>query len=347
MTAFPQILPSTRLAIQATAAVGLAISLVDLVGIERPYWVMLTAVVVMVGSIGETLSKSIDRTAGTLFGLATGIIIYAAAEWISFPTIILLAMATATMVFFVFVNYRLMVVALSIMLVILFRLGGADDMLLLVRLYDTAIGALIAGVVSIVVLPIPTRRPALATIATYVDDLKTTIHDAIDAIIKGEWSGAIDDNAERLRRSETNFTALANALRAESVVFGGHGRNARQALAVLPVLRGYVDAIVEAAKPAADCGLGQHVADQLSGIDRAIATNLDVLRTVCTGESTSQLAVLDRYMEEIEAQLSPKLLAPPLTDGAEARRDVMTLQNALLTLRRFNQGIRHTVEFVK
>jgi Fusaric acid resistance protein-like len=335
----PAILPSTRLAIQVGASALVALAFVDEVDLERPYWVVLTAVIVMVGSFGETLARSIDRTVGTLLGLLAGFAIYWAATSLSIPGIVLLAVSAPCVIFFKFASYRLFVVAITVLLVFLFRLGGGDDALLIARLVDTAIGAAIATVVSLAVLRIPTLKPVTTTIDAYVEALKAMVHDSLGAVVAGEWSEAIDSRANALRDSETGLERLIDALKMESALLGGGGRVARGALSLLPIVRWHVDTMIQAAEPAALCGLGPEIAEELKSIDARIAANLELLRQALETGVQQPVPRLDDYAERIETTLAPKL-----AEGAGTRRDVMTVLNVILALRRLNRGIRHAME---
>lgn len=335
----PSILPSTRLAIQAAASGLVALIFVDMVDLERPYWVVLTAIVVMVGSVGETLSKSIDRTVGTLVGLAVGIIVYSATVQVGFPAIILLVVAVPSVIFFKFASYRMMIVALTILLVFLFRLGDATDALLIARLVDTAIGAAIATVVSVAVLPIPTRKPVVETVDAYIEALQVMVHDSLQAVVAGQWNKAIDAKANALRASEANLERLADSLRVESALLGRSGRLARGALSLLPVLGGHVDNIVQASEPAARSGLGPDLAADLRTIDQQISDNLDRFRDALVTGDSQTIPRLDAPTGRIEEALAPKLSENPAMRGR-----VMTMLNTILALRRLNRGLRHATE---
>lgn len=330
------LLPSTRLAIQVAAAGVLSALFVDVVGVERPYWVMMTAVLVMVGSVGETLAKALDRTVGTLLGLVAGLLLHAAAGAVGIPDPVLLLGSVAGMVFFQFVSYRLMVVMLTVMLVVLFRMGGADDGVLLARLYDTALGAAIAGLVSLVVLPIPTQRPVKAAIEAYLAVLATVTDRALAGIIAGRWEESAEGRAEDLRTSEATFETMGSALRLQSALIGGRGRRARLAEAVLPSLRGHVEALVEAARPAAQGGLGREVAGDLEAVRTLIASNLDSVRAALVDGRPATVEPLTKLYGRIEGRLAPRLVQDPA-----GRHEVIVLLNALLALRRLNRALHH------
>ncbi len=58
--------PSTRMAFQAALAVGLVLAVNRLLGLERPFWGALMAVVVIAGAWGENLDKLKQLLAGTV-----------------------------------------------------------------------------------------------------------------------------------------------------------------------------------------------------------------------------------------------------------------------------------------
>lgn len=331
------LLPSTRLAIQAGVSALAALVFVNFVNIDRPYWVIMTAVVVMVGTSGETLAKSMDRTLGTLFGLIAGLAIYWVTVLIHVPAVVLLVIAVPSIVVLKFASYRLMVAAVTATVVLLLELGGASQSLILSRLVDTAIGAAIAVATSFLILRLPTRRPILETVDAYDTALAAMVHDSLQAVIEGRWSADIGTRVGQLRASAANFEPLADALRAESALIGG-GDIARAALAVLPVLRGHADSIISAAQAAARTGLGAEITEELQQVDRQICANLDAVRTALETGTPQAVPRLDSDYQAIQQRLLPKL-----GEGARSRHDVVAILNLLLALRRLNHGLRNVM----
>ena len=337
----PTMLPSTRLAIQAGVSALAAVIFVNFVSLDRPYWVILTAVVVMVGTAGETLTKSIDRTLGTLLGLITGIAVYWVTALAHLPAIVLLLFTAPSVVFLRFANYRLMVTAITASVVWLLELGGATQSLIFARLVDTAIGAVIGVSTSFLILRLPTRRPVLETIEAYNKTLATMVHGSLQAVIDGRWRVAIDSKANQLRDSDADFERLVEALRAESTFIGG-GDVARAALTILPLLRGHVDMIIQAAQAATASGLGKVIATELQDVDRQIAANLDAVQSALETGRSQEIPTLDKYYEAIQERLLPKL-----KEGPEIRRGVVAILDVMLALRRLNRSLRNAMTYLK
>lgn len=336
MTHTGGLLPSTRLAVQVAAAGALSALVVDQFGLERPYWVMMSAVLVMVGSVGETLAKGLDRTVGTLLGIIAGIGFDAVATRLGVPELPVLAAAIAATAFQQFVSYRAMIAALTVALVILFRLGGADDSVLLARLTDTAIGAAIAGLTSLLILPIPTQRPVKAAIDAYLGSLAAMIDKALAALASGVWNDTAQPTPEALRTTEASFEDLSDALRLQMSLIGGRGRMARIAHAALPALRSHAESVADAARAAASAHVGGAVSEELSDARRTLADNLAVISVALTDGRSAPVSPLDPILQRMEQVLSPRFAA-----DAGTRGDVILFLNAMLALRRFNRALRH------
>lgn len=330
------LLPSTRLAVQVAAAGALSALAVDLFGFERPYWVMMSAVLVMVGSVGETFAKGLDRTLGTLLGLVAGIGFDAVAVRIGVPELPLLVAAIAATAFLQFVSYRAMIAALTVALVILFRIGGADDSVLFARLMDTAVGAAIAGLTSLLILPIPTQRPVKAAIDAYVASIAAMVDQALASLAAGRWSDAAQPAPETLRSSEAAFEDLSDALRLQMSLIGGRGRMARTAHAALPTLRSHAESLADAARAAASGHVAANVPDEIAEARRMLADNLAAIRLALTYGRPATIVALDPILQRMEQTVAPRFAA-----DIDARGEIVRFLNAMLALRRFNRALRH------
>jgi hypothetical protein len=171
------------------------------------------------------------------------------------------------------------------------------------------------------------------TIEAFEKTLTAMVHDSLRAVAGGKWNAEIDSKADQLRGSDSEFERLAGALRIESALIGG-GEIARTALAVLPVLRGHVDTIMQVAQSAAESGLGPLIAEELDDVDRQISANLDVVRESIMSGKAGDIPRLDPYVGRIEAKLTSKL-----AEDGNARRNVAEILNLVLALRRLNRSM--------
>ena len=150
--------PTTRLGIRAAAVALAAVLVARLSFLERPYWIVLTAVLLVYETAGESIKRSGQRLAMTALGCLTGWGLYLVAapapglRW----TILLGGIFLA--VYFRSnprgVVYAPMIFFVSVYVVFVFAVVDSwTARLMLTRLYDTAIGCALALVGSLVVLP--------------------------------------------------------------------------------------------------------------------------------------------------------------------------------------------------
>lgn len=166
-----------RQAVQAALAVGLSIYFGSLVSGRRWYWAAIAAFIVGigVGSRGESLTKGLQRVGGTVLGLVVGIFLASAVVGDNFLSIGL-TLFCIFMAFYAFQQaYGLMIFWITLMLALLYgMLGMFQPSLLVLRLEETAIGAAISIVVTMFVLPTPSRdalRGAAKGFLTSLSDL--------------------------------------------------------------------------------------------------------------------------------------------------------------------------------
>ena len=165
---------TTRQAIQAGVAAGLAILVGEAISSQRFYWAVIAAFIGFAGTAtsGETLSKGTGRIAGTLTGLA-------AAVWLANVTNGHPAAAVALIllcIFFAFflqpVFYTGMIFFITVLLGQLYTLLGTfSDELLALRLAETAAGAAIGILVSLLVLPAHSRATLREARKAFLADL--------------------------------------------------------------------------------------------------------------------------------------------------------------------------------
>jgi uncharacterized membrane protein YccC len=158
---------TTKLAIQSLIAVVIAAYLGHLVSTQRWYWAPLAAFVTLAGtSRGETLVRSFLRVLGTVIGLGIGVLIapyvksYPDIEW---GFIILSIFGGMFAMRFTFGFWT--ATTFTFMITMLFSvLGQFTEQVLILRLEETLLGALIGTIVSYFVLPTSTTEVIKASI---------------------------------------------------------------------------------------------------------------------------------------------------------------------------------------
>jgi uncharacterized membrane protein YccC len=207
--------PPLRHAIRAALAiaVGQGVSLVLPWGTHE-YWVLLTIVVVLRGSLAQTLERRNSRVAGTLFGcIIAGALLYAHAPPLLLLALVTLAQATAHA--FAVRRYLVTAIAATVLALLqahLLYAGTSPVFELGERLGDTLIGVAIAWMFSYV-LPSWERGQIPALLSRV---LNAQARHAQQALALGQFT-AIDDRAElawRLARREVydSLSALSQAV---------------------------------------------------------------------------------------------------------------------------------------
>ena len=173
------LLPTTRQAIQVAVAASLAIVVGELVSPARWYWAVIAAFVIFAGTNtwNETLTKGWARLIGTALGVPAGVLVAAVVSGNRTASLVLIFVCLFCSFYFMKVAYSLMTFFITTMLALLYGLRGQFSYgLLLLRMEETAIGAIIGVTVAILVLPTNARtsmrndaRVFLATLAEVID----------------------------------------------------------------------------------------------------------------------------------------------------------------------------------
>ena len=178
-----------RAALQTAIATALAIAAGDLVSPNRWYWAAFTAFVMFQGtrSRGESMVKGAQFTIGTLAGVVFGMLL---ATLLSGHEVLTVAAIVAA-VFLAFqanvAAYGVMVFWLTIILGLLFgMLGFFAPELLLLRLKETAVGAVCGGMVASLVLA--RREPA--AIADAMRAFLRALGESVDRAARALLDGA-------------------------------------------------------------------------------------------------------------------------------------------------------------
>ncbi len=140
--------PAMRQAIQLGAAASAAIVLGELLSPQRWYSAVLATFVIFLGtsSAGETRAKAWSRIAGTALGVAAGIAVGYALRADDVAAFCMLVLCLFAAVYTIRLSYAFMIFFITIVLSMLYVLLGLfSDQLLLIRLAETALGAVLGG----------------------------------------------------------------------------------------------------------------------------------------------------------------------------------------------------------
>lgn len=161
--------PTTKQGIQAALATAIASVMGAGISPERWYWAAITAFVIFAGATrGENLNRALQRVAGTLAGLLVGFVLAQAISGKVLTEVTLIFVCVFFGIYYLRSAYIWTTAWFSLMVAIFFSLMGQfSNEFLMLRMEETAVGALSAALVTVLVFPVNTRsalRSALSKV---------------------------------------------------------------------------------------------------------------------------------------------------------------------------------------
>ncbi|HEX6449955.1 MAG TPA: carboxypeptidase regulatory-like domain-containing protein [Trebonia sp.] len=177
--------PYARIAIQMGIAAGGAIALGDQLSGRRFYWALLAAFITFMGAntAGEQLRKSTFRIAGTLIGVIVGSLLgHLVGDRVGWQIVVVLVSLFLGLYLFR-VNYTFMTIGITVMVSQLYvELDEFSNSLLLLRLEETALGAGVAMLTVLLVLPLHVGRVARVAAREQLEALADLIDRCMDRL---------------------------------------------------------------------------------------------------------------------------------------------------------------------
>lgn len=147
--------PILRVALQGAIGTSLTTLLDFTIGLNHAYWATMTVMFVMGNSVGETYMRARYRFVGTLVGVLIGIAFMLVVSEGLLPLVLLGTAAQIVSVVTARDRYDISSAAVGFSVVLgLHIITGLDTEGMLARIYETAIGAVVALAVSWFVLPV-------------------------------------------------------------------------------------------------------------------------------------------------------------------------------------------------
>jgi uncharacterized membrane protein YgaE (UPF0421/DUF939 family) len=166
--------PYARIAIQMGIAVGLAIVAGDALSGRRFYWAVIAAFITFMGAntAGEQIRKSFLRIAGTFVGVIVGAVLaHLVGDRVLLQILVVLVSLFLGLYLFR-VNYAFMTIGITVMVSQLYvELDEFSNALLVLRLEETAVGAGVAILTVLLVLPLHVGRVARVAARQQVEAL--------------------------------------------------------------------------------------------------------------------------------------------------------------------------------
>lgn len=324
--------PTTRLGFQAAAAMSAAVVTAHFTSLDRPYWIGLTAIMVLTGSFGENLLRGLDRAGGTIIGLIIGEVYWSAIGGHPAPALAGVVLSVFMLTFAMGGPYRWVVCWVSVALSLLLNLTTDHANLFWARLYDTLLGVIFAGVASALILPQPTGKAVRSNLETALKDgveiLTAMIADLAVGTVRADYLARLQSAQARIDKA----APLLDAARAEAMLAGrGQGRIARRIDLVDRFLR-LVTAVAETLGPAATSRVGCDIPGLLDDFARRIAANHGALVDVIeTGQRRPMT-----YLSDLRRRLVDELPARHL-DNVDGRQAYLPFAHAIFLVLQGNR----------
>lgn len=277
------LLPTTRQAIQASVAAALAIVVGDRVSPDRWYWAVIAAFVVFAGTNtwGDTLTKGWQRLLGTALGVPCGMLV---ATLFAGNTVGSVAMVFACLFctfYFMQVTQSLMAFWITTMLALLYGLMGQFSVdVLVVRIEETAVGAVIGVAVAILVLPTNIGTTIRNDTREFLTALCTLIETSVATMFDDDAAVSPTEQARQLDRKLQQYRATAKPLVAGVTGLAGR-RNMQRELRLFAACDRYARVLARRSEryesPDSSGELAAAVSDAAAQVQRNIAALVETL----------------------------------------------------------------------
>jgi hypothetical protein len=274
----------TRNAIQIGVAAGVAIVLGDLVSPQRYYWAVLAAFITFMGAhnAGEQIRKALFRVAGTVIGIGVGSLLVSAVGHHTLWSIAIVLVSLFLGLYLFRISYAFLAVAITVTVSQLYQqLGEFTNSLLVVRLEETALGAAVAIVVVMLVLPLHTRQVLRVAVREHVEAVGR-LADHATARLVGREDGIDSTLRSDARAIDVAYQAvIATAQPVGRTLWGSADKDTVRVLRLTSASRNYSRNLVVDTGRLRPSGVSTHL-----DMERASATlhhSIEVVARALTG----------------------------------------------------------------
>jgi uncharacterized membrane protein YccC len=326
--------PTTRQAIQVSVAASLAIVTGELVSPSRWYWAVIAAFVIFAGtnSWGETLTKGWQRLLGTILGVPCGVLVATLVAGDKTASLVLIFVCLFCAFYFMTVTYSLMTFWITTMLALMYGLLGQFSFgVLLLRIEETAIGAVIGVAVAILVLPTHTRTAIRNDSRAFLTDLSALI-EISTATMFDDQTLSPTEQARQLDRKLQQFRVSAKPHQAGVAGLAGR-RSIGRALRILAACDRYGRSLARSSEQYQDRVGSPTLAPAFTSAAAQTRSNIDALVTIIDGADGVRV---NSATDELDAA---ETLARHQDGEGEPRPDLWPFLTAVHALRQIERAV--------
>ncbi|WP_082900007.1 FUSC family protein [Rhodococcus phenolicus] len=202
--------PSTRTALQVAAATAVATAAGELLSPSHWYWAAITAFLVYNGASteGEVLVRAGERVTGTIGGVVAGMLIVAVVGHHPAIQIVLVLTSVFWAYYLQPINYALQTLFMTIMLAGLYTLLGEFSVgVLVVRIEETAIGAVLGIAAAYLIFATSSRQALTRAVDDYFEQLSTVVDECSSGVCGLDPA----DVVSTARLLDTKLTVVSSA----------------------------------------------------------------------------------------------------------------------------------------
>jgi uncharacterized membrane protein YccC len=323
--------PYTRTAIQMLVAVSGAIALGDVLNGRRFYWAVIAAFITFMGAnnAGEQIRKAALRVIGTVVGIMLGsLFVHLIGNDTAWSLVAILAALFAGL-YLMRISYAFMVTGITIMVSQMYvQLDEFSNHLLVLRLEETALGAGVAILTVLVVLPLRTRHASTVAVREYVSALRTLVQRADQRLDGGAFRPSLRDEARAVDSAHQSLVTTVKPLQRSP--FGAIDDDIAGLLQVASASRHYArDLVTDLSRCVQlDTQTGEDIHHALSVLEESLG------ELVSAGEDRTGEEKYTRSASLL-VDAGRRLAADDTASGQTALlvvRDLQTLDSAMATL---------------
>ncbi|ORW48583.1 hypothetical protein AWC20_25930 [Mycobacterium parmense] len=329
------LLPTTRQAIQVSVAATLAIITGELVSQSHWYWAVIAAFVIFAGtnSWGETLTKGWQRLVGTVLGVPCGVLVATLLSGHTTASLVTIFVCLFCAFYFMQVTYSLMTFWITTMLALMYGLLGEFTFdVLLLRIEETAIGAVIGVTVAILVLPTNVSTVIRRDARAFLTTLSSLIETSVATMFDDDDSASPTEQARQLDRDLQQFRLTAKPM-LSGIARAGSRRSIQRGLQLFTACDRYARNLARSSEQYEDPACCRELLDAVTDAAVQIRRSIDAL--VCALDGARDVTIYPAA----DALDAAEALARQQDRDCEPGPNTQRLLTALHSLRRIERAV--------
>ncbi|OBJ48450.1 FUSC family protein [Mycobacterium sp. 1423905.2] len=329
------LLPTTRQAIQVSVAASLAIITGELTSPARWYWAVIAAFVIFAGtnSWGETLTKGWQRLLGTVLGVPCGVLVATLFSGDKVGSLAMIFVCLFCAFYFMQVTYSMMTFWITTMLALMYGLLGQFTFgVLMLRIEETAIGAVIGVACAILVLPTNSRTVIRKDTRAFLTTLAALIETSIAAMFDDDDAASPTEQARQLDRDLQQFRTTAKPLLAGVAGITAR-RSIQRGLQLFTACDHYGRHLARSSEQYEDPQCSPELSDAVTAAAERTRHNVIALIAAVDGDRTVRLESTADLLDAAEA------LARQQDEECEPSENTRRMLTALHALRRIERAV--------